>query len=474
MNERLMQFRIGMFVIVAGLVLTMMIVWFGESPSVFRDQVYLKVHYAEAPGVVEGVPVRKSGIRIGEVFATEFDERPNEPDGVIVTLALERRYPLHEGTVPRLNRSLIGDVTVDMMPGTGHCDSADRASCRPRLRSSRARSRPIRPRPSPPRPRPSRVPATRLKSINVAAAGLGQDHPRVPTSSTTSSRPSPTPARTSPRSPRESTGSSRPTRVTCSRRWPISARSRASSTKPSIRPPSRRASTGSLPPSARLDADLALIDPVLKDLSSPVNHQPTTDIGQAVPANQSPAPPISSSLTSKLRDGRGRPQHEGSLQKLLTQAELHDNFNAMAVAATQTLIQLKTVSERTIRSFVDKVSRDPSVHHARRVSPGSRRAPRRVDLPRPDSCRLSTPRSAIVRANSSRVLTRPRSRRSDKVDLRQQILSPVRVRSMRKLPRRVFLHDTAKLAAGMAALSAWPVRTLARGRQGRRQARRSQ
>ena len=30
MNERVMQFRIGMFVIVAGLVLTMLIVWFGE------------------------------------------------------------------------------------------------------------------------------------------------------------------------------------------------------------------------------------------------------------------------------------------------------------------------------------------------------------------------------------------------------------------------------------------------------------
>ena len=75
MNERLMQFRIGMFVIVAGLVLTMMIVWFGESPAILRDQVYLKVRYAEAPGVLEGVPVRKSGIRIGEVFDIAFDEQ---------------------------------------------------------------------------------------------------------------------------------------------------------------------------------------------------------------------------------------------------------------------------------------------------------------------------------------------------------------------------------------------------------------
>src|SRR5581483_8178543 len=100
MNERVMQFRIGLFVIVSGLVLTMMVVWFGETPSLLRDQVYLKVRYAEAPGVLEGVPVRKSGIRIGEVMAIAFDERPNQPDGVIVTLALERRYHVREGSVP--------------------------------------------------------------------------------------------------------------------------------------------------------------------------------------------------------------------------------------------------------------------------------------------------------------------------------------------------------------------------------------
>src|SRR5438105_15681021 len=119
MNERVMQFRIGMFVIVAGLVLTMMIVWFGESPSLLRDQVYLKVRYSEAPGVLEGVAVRKSGIRIGEVLAIAFDERPNQPDGVLVTLALERRYRLKAGSVPRLTRSLIGDVAIDILPGTG-------------------------------------------------------------------------------------------------------------------------------------------------------------------------------------------------------------------------------------------------------------------------------------------------------------------------------------------------------------------
>src|SRR5205823_9861750 len=118
MNERVMQFRIGMFVIMAGLVLTMMIVWFGESPSLFRDQVYVVVHYTEAPGVSEGIPVRKSGIRVGEVRSIRFDDRPGMPDGVLVLIALERKYKIRAGSVPRITRALIGDVSIDLLPGT--------------------------------------------------------------------------------------------------------------------------------------------------------------------------------------------------------------------------------------------------------------------------------------------------------------------------------------------------------------------
>lgn len=51
---------------------------------------------------------------------------------------------------------------------------------------------------------------------------------------------------------------------------------------------------------------------------------------------------------------------DGSLQKLLTQPELHDNLNNMAIAATQALAQLKTVLA-SLRTFSEKVARDPSV-----------------------------------------------------------------------------------------------------------------
>ncbi len=118
MNERVMQFRIGMFVIVAGLVLTMLLVWFGESPSLFQDHRYVVVHFVQAPGVSEGIPVRKSGIRVGEVVAIQFDDRPNMPDGVLVTISLESRYKIRSGSVPRITRGLIGDVVIDLEPGT--------------------------------------------------------------------------------------------------------------------------------------------------------------------------------------------------------------------------------------------------------------------------------------------------------------------------------------------------------------------
>ena len=123
MNERVMQFRIGMFVIVAGLVLTMLIVWFGESPSLLRDQVYLKARYADAPGVLEGVAVRKSGIRVGEVVAIAV--RPSAQPA-----RRRARDHGHRAQVPdprgvratALSRSLIGDVTIDLLPGTGQAN----------------------------------------------------------------------------------------------------------------------------------------------------------------------------------------------------------------------------------------------------------------------------------------------------------------------------------------------------------------
>ena len=111
--------------------------------------------------------------------------------------------------------------------------------------------------------------------------------------------------------------------------------------------------------SARLDSGLAQIEPVFKDLGAPVNHAPATDIGQAVRRINVLAADLEL-LTSKLRDGRGGLNTDGTLQKLVTQPELHDNLNNMAISATQALAQLKTVLT-ALSEFAERVARDPSL-----------------------------------------------------------------------------------------------------------------
>ena len=80
----------------------------------------------------------------------------------------------------------------------------------------------------------------------------------------------------------------------------------------------------------------------MKDLGSPVNHTPTTDFGQTVRRINRIAADLEL-LTAALRTRNGTLNTEGSLQKLLTQGDLYDNFNNLALSATQALGQLKVV-----------------------------------------------------------------------------------------------------------------------------------
>jgi len=358
MNERLMQFRIGMFVIVAGLVLTMMIIWFGESPAILRDQVYLKVHYIEAPGVLEGVPVRKSGIRIGQVFDIGFDDRPNQPDGVLVTLALERRYKLHEGTVPRLARSLIGDVTIELQPGSGPAilEVGKSPASAPIIEGAVA-------------PDPSKLltaaaaafegAGDTLKTINEAASGLSRltkNAEKLDEFLATWSESGRNVSKAAQKIDQFIASNEDNFKPALADLRQVVNKLNTTfdpATQTAVKSGIDRFSAAA----ARLDAGLAEIDPVLKDLGAPVNHTPSTDIGQAVRRINVVAADLEL-LSSKLRDGRGGLNTDGSLQKLLTAPELHDNLNTMAIAATHALAELKSVLT-SLRGFAEKVSRDP-------------------------------------------------------------------------------------------------------------------
>ena len=97
MNERVMQFRIGMFVIVAG-----------TGPD-HADRLVRRISRrcsATRFSSRSAMPKRRrarGGGRAeerhpgGEVAAIQFDHRPNQPDGVLVTMAIEHKYSIREG-----------------------------------------------------------------------------------------------------------------------------------------------------------------------------------------------------------------------------------------------------------------------------------------------------------------------------------------------------------------------------------------
>jgi phospholipid/cholesterol/gamma-HCH transport system substrate-binding protein len=336
-----------------------MIVWFGESPSLLRAQVYLKARYAEAPGVLEGVPVRKSGIRIGEVMAIAFDERPNQPDGVLVTLALERQYKLRQGSIPRLTRSLIGDVAIDMQPGSGegYIELGRNPAEAPVIEGEVA-----------PDPSKALAAATKaferagdtLDSINQAAAGLAKvtksadNLDRMLTTWHTTGQDVTGAAQTIKRFIETNEGDFKPALA--------QIRQVAQKLNDTIDPKIQEAFRSGIDKfnsaAGRIDAGVAQLEPALKDLGGPVNKTPSTDLGQAIRRLNLIASDLEL-LTGKLRDSQGRLSTEGSLQKLIVQSDLHDNLNRMALSANQALLQLKTVLA-SLRTFAERVSSDPA------------------------------------------------------------------------------------------------------------------
>lgn len=116
MTERQMQFRVGLLVLVAGIVTAVLIFQFGEMRWLWQQHYELGIHFDKAPGVERGTPVRKNGILIGSVREISFDEARG---GINVLVEIRERHTLRKDSQPMLTRSLLGDATIEFSPGTG-------------------------------------------------------------------------------------------------------------------------------------------------------------------------------------------------------------------------------------------------------------------------------------------------------------------------------------------------------------------
>lgn len=108
MNERQLQFRVGLFVLSAILVGTVIILQFGELSSYFESRYAIAIELDEAPGMQKGVPVKQNGISIGAVR----EVRPNDAGGVLVIVEIKGDKTIRRDAQPMLKRSLFGDASI--------------------------------------------------------------------------------------------------------------------------------------------------------------------------------------------------------------------------------------------------------------------------------------------------------------------------------------------------------------------------
>jgi phospholipid/cholesterol/gamma-HCH transport system substrate-binding protein len=113
MNDRVMQFRVGVMVLATAIIAGILIVLFGDLPSLVQATYPLKMEFADARGVSQGTPVRKNGILVGRVGKVTLNER----GGVTVVADIDSYVPVYKDEQPRIGGSLLGDAEISLVPG---------------------------------------------------------------------------------------------------------------------------------------------------------------------------------------------------------------------------------------------------------------------------------------------------------------------------------------------------------------------
>ena len=113
MTDRVMQFRVGVMVLATAIIAAILVVLFGDLPSLVQATYPLKMSFSDARGVAGGTPVRKNGILVGRVKSVMLDER----GGVSVVADVDSYVPVYRDEVPRISSTILGDAEIQLVPG---------------------------------------------------------------------------------------------------------------------------------------------------------------------------------------------------------------------------------------------------------------------------------------------------------------------------------------------------------------------
>ena len=113
MDERVLQFRVGVMVVSSVAIAAILIAIFNYSPAMLSGRYTLHVKFPDAPGVMKDTPVRKSGVLIGRVS----DVKLLDDGGVQVSARIDNQYELREHEMCRVGtESLLGNTVLEFVP----------------------------------------------------------------------------------------------------------------------------------------------------------------------------------------------------------------------------------------------------------------------------------------------------------------------------------------------------------------------
>jgi phospholipid/cholesterol/gamma-HCH transport system substrate-binding protein len=113
MDERVIQFRVGVVVLASAIVAAILVMLIGAVPNPLQRKYTVYVGFPTAPGVSADTPIRKDGVLIGRVANVKL----LDGGGVVVTLRIDSQYKLQKSDVVRIaNASILGDAIIEFVP----------------------------------------------------------------------------------------------------------------------------------------------------------------------------------------------------------------------------------------------------------------------------------------------------------------------------------------------------------------------
>jgi phospholipid/cholesterol/gamma-HCH transport system substrate-binding protein len=140
MDDRVMQFRVGVVFLATLLITGILLALFGKLPFYLGRYYTVRIRFTYAQGVSQDTPVRKNGIRIGKVTDVELTDNDSK---VLVTVQIQADKKIYTNEIPCITRDLLGDTAISFLPEA----EVSVEGTREKLLSTQPKAKPAKPEP---------------------------------------------------------------------------------------------------------------------------------------------------------------------------------------------------------------------------------------------------------------------------------------------------------------------------------------